>query len=549
MKLVTVEEMRAIEQEADANGLSYAQMMENAGHGLADEIQLLVYGKESEREALGLVGPGNNGGDTLVALARRAADGWRARAYLIRRKIDPEKIGAGGDVLVERLKKEGGEIILADDDPQFDKLTAFIGSADVIVDGVLGTGFQLPLKAEVAKVLAAVNQAVAELPWPPYVIAVDCPSGVDSETGETAEEAIPASVTVCMAAIKRGLLKFPAFELAGELRVVDIGLTDEVKAWKKIKHSVADDETVEDFLPLRPADSHKGTFGTALIAAGSINYPGAPFLAGRAAYRVGAGLVQLAVPSPVQMAIAGQLPEATWVLLPQEMGVIAASAAEVLLKSFDRATALLIGPGLGTEAATQDFISAFLKGKAATKKSAGRIGFVHEQSGPTDQKSATVPPLVIDADGLRLLAKIEGWAKLLPADSILTPHPGEMAALTGLEKEAVQADRLNLALKYAEEWGHVVVLKGAFTVVAAPDGRATLIPVATSALAHAGTGDVLAGLIVGLRAQGVEAYAAAVAGAWIHAQAGLYAAEKIGSEASVLAGDVLEAIVDVMRGF
>jgi NAD(P)H-hydrate epimerase len=542
MKLATVAEMRAIEQEADANGLSYAQMMGNAGHGLADEIQLLVYSEDDEREALGLVGPGNNGGDTLVALTHLAADGWRARAYLVRRK--PES-----DALVERLKKEGGEIILAESDANFDKLSAFVSTADVILDGVLGTGFQLPLKVEIARVLAAVNQAVAELSWPPHVVAVDCPSGVDSDTGEAAEDAIPASVTVCMAAIKPGLLKFPAFELAGELRVVDIGLTDEVKSWKKIKHAVADEEIVEDILPLRPADAHKGTFGTALIAAGSINYTGAPLLAGKAAYRIGAGLVQMAVPSPVQITLAGHFPEATWIMLPQEMGVIAGTAADVLQKNFGRATALLIGPGFGTEDATKEFIVNLLMGKSSPKKSAGRIGFVHSEGDTKEETNAGIPPLVVDADGLRLLAKIDGWAKLLPADTILTPHPGEMAALTGLEKDAIQADRLATALKSAKEWGHVVVLKGAFTVIAAPDGRATLIPVATPALARAGTGDVLAGLIVGLRAQGVEAYEAAVAGAWVHAQAGLYAAEKVGAEASVMAGDVLDAVADVLSGF
>jgi ADP-dependent NAD(P)H-hydrate dehydratase / NAD(P)H-hydrate epimerase len=392
MKLVTVAEMRAIEQEADANGLSYTQMMENAGHGLADEIQLLVYGEDDEREVLGLVGPGNNGGDTLIALAHLAADGWRARAYLIRRKADPEKTGAGGDALVDRLKKEGGEIILAENDTKFDKLSAFVSTTDVIVDGVLGTGFELPLKAEVAKVLAAVNKAVAELSWPPYVVAVDCPSGVDSDTGEAAEDAIPASTTVCMAAIKPGLLRFPAFELAGELRVVDIGLTEEVKSWKKIKHFVADEDTVEDILPLRPADAHKGTFGTALIAAGSINYTGAPLLAGKAAYRIGAGLVQMAVSSPVQIAVAGHFPEATWIMLPQEMGVIAGPAADVLLKSFDRATALLIGPGFGTEDATKEFIENLLMGKSSPKKSAGRIGFVHSEGEKKEETNAGLPP-------------------------------------------------------------------------------------------------------------------------------------------------------------
>jgi ADP-dependent NAD(P)H-hydrate dehydratase / NAD(P)H-hydrate epimerase len=542
MKLVTISEMRAIEQEADASGLTYAQMMENAGHGLADEIQFLAYSEDDEREVLGLVGPGNNGGDTLVALSHLAADGWRARAYLVHRKAE-------GDPLVERLKKEGGEILQAGTDSEFDQITAFIGTADVVVDGILGTGFNLPLKGEIAKVLAAVNKAIAELPWPPYVVAVDCPSGVNSDTGESAEDAIPASLTVCMAAIKQGLLKFPAFEMAGELRVVDIGLTDEIKLWEKVSHFVADDDLVEELLPQRPADSHKGTFGTALIAAGSIQYTGAALLAGKAAYRSGAGLVQMAVPAPVQITLAGHFPEATWIMLPQEMGVISEPAADVLAKNFERATALLIGPGFGAEDTTKNFIESLLNRKNSLKKSAGRIGFIPNGTAKADEKPVAMPALVVDADALKLLAKIDGWAKLLPTDTILTPHPGEMAVLTGLEKDAIQADRLNIALKFAAEWGHIVVLKGAFTVIAAPDGRATLIPVATPALARAGTGDVLAGIIVGLRAQGLSAYDAAVAGAWIHAESGLYAAEKIGAEASVMAGDVLDAIADVLSGF
>lgn len=539
MKLVTMSEMRAIEQEANQNGLEYGMMMEKAGHGLAEEIELLAHTEDDEREVLGLVGSGNNGGDTLIALAHLAANGWRVRAFLVRRQSE-------GDELVERLKKEGGEIIFAENDSQFDNLSAFVSTADVVVDGLLGTGVQLPLKKDVSDVLEAVNKAIAELSWPPYSVAVDCPSGVNCDTGESAVEVIPASLTVCMAAIKEGLLKFPAFDLVGELRVVDIGLSDNVSAWKNINHFVADDEIVEDILPFRPADAHKGTFGTSLIVAGSISYPGAPLLAGRAAYRSGAGLVQMAVTGPVQMIIAGQLPEATWILLPQELGVISEGGADVLLKNIDRATAVLIGPGLGSEDRTKSFIENLLKGKVSSKNHSGRIGFTQVEADKKTEKNAAIPPMVFDADGLRLLAKIEGWSSLLQADSILTPHPGEMAALTGLEINDIQADRLNIALKYAAEWGHVVALKGAFTVIAAPDGRATLIPIATPALARAGTGDVLAGLIVGLRAQGVNAYEAAVAGAWIHAQAGLYAAEKVGAEACVMAGDVLEAVADVL---
>lgn len=205
---------------------------------------------------------------------------------------------------------------------------------------------------------------------------------------------------------------------------------------------------------------------------------------------------------------------------------------------------MLIGPGLGAESTTKEFIENLLTGKSMPKKSA--IGFVHGESESKEADKNSLPPLVIDADGLRLLAQIKDWHTKLPAPAILTPHPGEMSALTELSKEEIQEDRQGIASKFAKEWGHVVVLKGAFTVVASPDGRTTIIPVASPALARAGTGDVLAGLIVGLRAQGLDAYDAAVAGAWIHAQAGLYAADDLGTTASVMASDVLNSISDVL---
>jgi NAD(P)H-hydrate epimerase len=349
-----------------------------------------------------------------------------------------------------------------------------------------------------------------------------------------------------MAAVKQGLLKLPAYEYVGDLEVVDIALPEDLASFKDIKTEVADEDSIAALLPERRLDSHKGTFGTALIAAGSVNYTGAAVLAGEAAYRSGAGLVTMAVPSPVHLALAGRFPEATWVLLPHETGVISAGGAEVLAKNFERATALLIGPGFGMENTTREFIEKILEGKSASRKATQGIGFVHRESEKADEVNSKLPPMVIDADGLKLLGQIKDWYEKIPAPAILTPHPGEMAGLTDLSKELIQEKREEIAVQYAKLWGHVVVLKGAFTVIAAPDGRLTVIPVATPALAHAGTGDVLAGLIVGFRAQGLDAYEAAVAGAWIHARAGLYAADDLGTTASVLAGDVLDSISDVI---
>jgi ADP-dependent NAD(P)H-hydrate dehydratase / NAD(P)H-hydrate epimerase len=543
MKMVSVSEMRAIEEEADANALPYSVMMENAGYNLYREVLQLSYAKDDEEDiqVLGLVGPGNNGGDALVALAHLAEKGWKARAYLVKRK-------SGGDPLVKRLEDADGEIYLAEKDTDYLQLATFIETADVVLDGVLGTGFKQPMKADIAKVLGAAKSSIDALEWPPLIMAVDCPSGVDCDSGTIAEESLPADATITMAAVKKGLLKLPAYEIVGELRVVEIGSLSELKSWQSIGNEVIDDTLAASLLPERPSDAHKGTFGTALIVAGSVNYTGAALLSGKAAYRIGAGLVTLAVASPLHITLAGHFPEATWLLLPHEMGVIATEAADVLAANLDHVTSLLIGPGLGLEDTTKEFISKLFY-KAITKPAHGRMGFIQSVSGKESKTSANViPSLVVDADGLKLLAKLNDWPKLLPDFTILTPHPGEMSILTGRPINEIQQDRLEFARKYAREWGHIVVLKGAFTVIASPDGRTTTIPVATPALARAGTGDVLAGIIVGLRAQGMEAYDAARLGAWVHAQAGLIAAQIQGSTNAVIAGDVLEAIPDVLAG-
>ncbi len=511
MKLVTVAQMRAIEKEANENGLTYAEMMENAGRGLAEIVSDIAFDNEWD-EVLGLVGPGNNGGDTLIALTHLVEEGWHARAYVIKRDKKDE--------LIVRLLEAGGEVTFAESDQDFSALEMCFESADVLLDGLLGTGIKLPLKDEISNVLEQSLLIMADMEERPFVIAVDCPSGVDCDSGDAALECIPADLTITMEAVKSGLLKLPAFEFVGELALVNLGLPDDLPSFNELKIEVADHDLVAGLLPERELDSHKGTFGTALIAAGSLNYTGAALLAGTAAYRSGAGLVTLAVPEPLHVVLAGQLPEATWVLLPHEAGFISDKASEILLNNVHRATAFLLGPGLGNFISTRKFVETVI--------------------------STIKLPTVVDADGLRHLTQIPGWHKKLYAPAVLTPHLGEMSALTELSKEEIQSNRNEIASKYAKEWGHVVVLKGAFTVIASPDGQMTVIPVASPALARAGTGDVLAGLIVGLRAQGLDAYDAAVAGAYIHAQAGLLAAEDLGTTASVLASDILNSVVDVM---
>jgi NAD(P)H-hydrate epimerase len=536
MKLVTVSQMLAIEKEANAAGMTYEQMMENAGRGLAECVQELEIDNE-DLDVLGLVGPGNNGGDTLIALTLLAGAGWQVHAYLAKRDQDQ---------LVDRVRKAGGQILELATDNDLSKLSAGISGCGVVLDGLLGTGTRPPLRGDVAALMAEVNRRLDNLDNPPYVVAVDCPSGMDCDTGEVPDECIPADLTVTMAAVKQGLISMPAYELAGDLRVVDIGLPSELRSLRDVVTEVAEEDLVANILPARPPLAHKGTFGTALIAAGSVNYTGAALLAGSAAYRAGAGLVTLAVPAPLHATLAGHLPEATWLLLPHELGVIARDAVEVLADALPSCNALLVGPGLGTEKTTEEFISRMLRLTIGATAPAGKIGFVGGGTAKGASRGGRLPPMVFDADALKLLARIDDWASLIQGTAVLTPHPGEMSVLTGVPTQEIQKDRRAVAARFARTWGHVVVLKGAFTVIAEPEGKSAIVPVATAALARAGTGDVLAGIIVGLRAQGVDPYGAAVAGAWIHAQAGLHAARRLGNAASVLAGDVLAAVADVI---
>jgi hydroxyethylthiazole kinase-like uncharacterized protein yjeF len=536
VKFVSVEEMKAIEQEANNKGLAYEQMMENAGRGLAEEINV-AYSHISPKKVFALIGSGNNGGDALVALCHLISFGWSTCAYIVSSRSVEDKI-------IERYAEAGGEIKSWKKDRDNNILSDLLNTNKVLIDGVLGTGIRLPLKEDIAEVLLFVRQYLENHKTEMHVVAVDCPSGVDCNTGDVAAESFPAEMTVTMAAVKKGLLCFPAANFTGQLRVVNIGLLESIDNWNTIKRSIINNEYVKEILPQRPLNAHKGTFGTVFIIAGSVNYTGAALLAGKAAYRIGAGLVTMVLPASLHPALAGHFPEATWILLPHEMGVIASSAVQVVEESIGHASAILLGPGLGLEDTTKDFIARLISTAGTSIKS--NIGFIHDNEKLNPSGQRIHQPVVIDADGLKLLAKIQDWEKFLPLPAILTPHPGEMAVLTGLPISEIQSNRIAIAERYSSMWGHVVVLKGAFSIIASPDGYTAIVPIATPALARAGTGDVLAGLIVGLRTQGVEAFQAACAGSWIHANAGLVAAKKLGNTASVMAGDVLDAVPQVI---
>jgi NAD(P)H-hydrate epimerase len=419
-----------------------------------------------------------------------------------------------------------------------------LSTADVVLDAVFGTGLKLPLKGEAKGILGSVQKALQKRPVKPLVVAVDCPSGLDTDSGEVADETLACNLTVTLAAAKVGLLRFPGAAKVGSLIVADIGVSSKQQELSNVDLELATQEIVREWLPQRPKDSHKGTFGQVVVIGGSITLPGAAALAGTAAYRTGAGLVTLAVPSAIQALLAPQLPEATWILLPHDMGIVNEASVEVLVQAVSGSPVLLIGPGMGRDESASKFLRRLLGAEGGGHR--GRLGFLPDAA-EGSEPGLGLGPCVIDADALSLLPEIESWPARLPSETVLTPHPGEMATLTGEDKEKLQADRVSAAKKWAAEWGHVVVFKGAFTVVAAPDGRVSVLPFATSALASAGTGDVLAGTIAGFRAQGVAGYEAAVLGGYVHGLAGVQAAQMLGSEASVMAGDVISALPEAME--
>ncbi len=526
MKLISVTEMQDLETAANTAGYSYAEMMKTAGVGIAEKVDQL-YRENGATFALGLVGGGNNGGDTLVALTALQKAGWCTRAILAkdRKKEDPLLAlytGSGGVVM-------DGNAIAGNN-----------SKTGIILDGIFGTGFRPPLDKNIITLLAKVKQSLPECVW----IAVDCPSGMDCIAGEVSAGTVKADVTICLEAVKQGMLTYTAFPYLGELITVDLGISRFIQATGKPSDTVVTKELVREILPQRTDLSHKGSFGKTLVVGGCVNYPGAPVLAGLGAYAVGAGLVKIGVPASIyQTALASSL-ELTWVVLEDAGGVISEIAVETVMGFAIDSQCLVIGPGIGREETTRRFLNNLLTSGSESKKSAAGFPGIDRQ---VKHKSpgADLPPLVIDADGLNLLARLDDWSEKLVNPAVLTPHPGEMARLTGLSIDEIQKDRAGNAKKFADAWGQIVVLKGPLTAIAAPGGKSAVIPIATSSLSKAGTGDVLAGMIGGLIAQGLSTWNAALAGAWLHASAGLAASAAIGCNESVLASDVVRAVAQV----
>jgi NAD(P)H-hydrate epimerase len=557
--------MRQIEATVDASGLSYNQLMQNAGRALAERVKELLAEATNPNDAsiTVLVGPGNNGGDGLVA-GRILAEETSAlvRFYLLKPRSDD-------DANFQAIRAANLFIASAEDDQRYRVLTNMVASATIIIDALFGTGVQLPLRDDVAKVLRHVQQAIHEteadgesgaytiLSQPshrhsarPYIVAVDCPSGLDCDTGEIDKNTLHADETVTFIAAKPGHFTFPGAQAVGRLTISHIGVPPTTEGLREEKRAIADAQTVRDLLPVRPTDANKGTFGKVLVIGGSINYTGAAALCAMSAYRSGAGLVTVGAPGPVIAALAAHILEATWLLLPHDMGVIASSASTLLKEELPKVDSLLIGPGMGREKTTRELLQELFMHQSTAVPSRRVIGFAtakSEASETAENNDFMLPPLVIDADGLNLLSEIDEWWTLLPEETIITPHPGEMARLAKMEIADVQANRWQIAAENAARWKVVLLLKGAHTLIAHPDGRVVVLPFKESALATAGTGDVLAGMIAGLLAQGLQPFDAALVGGYLHQLAGAEATRKAGNGRSVIAGDVLSSISDAYQ--
>ena len=470
-RVVDTAEMRALEAQAPPG----VNLMQNAGQAIAAAI-LRRSGAQGARSIVVLVGPGDNGGDALIAADRLAATGARVTAWASRQRPN--------DPLVAAAVARGvrWRVWNAEARPLIDDVRL----ACCLVDGLLGIGSSPPLRGPIADILAAVPHVAGQTR-----IAVDIPSGIDADTGAADPSTFRAHLTLATGPIKLGALLHPAIEFTGRQIALDIGLP--AHSYASLRTSLIDARTARRLLPTRPLDGHKGTFGRLAIAAGSSRYRGAAALATVAALRAGAGLVTLASVEPACAVTATRAPAATFVpLSASPSGQVEAAAADVAA-SFAGPSALLLGPGLG-------------RGDAADSLVYGLLNTLPDT------------PTVIDADGLNALAERADLLKSLGSRCILTPHPGELARLLRLPSPPTGRLRLAASRDVAAQTRATVVAKGSPTFVCAAD-RVWILARPNPALAAAGSGDVLAGAIASLLAQGLKPTEAARLGVWLHSRA------------------------------
>ena len=519
VKVVTVAEMQALEAASAAAGVGTDTLMENAGLACARRVRERMGGAAGRRVVV-LVGPGNNGADGFVLARHLARWGADVCCYIVRgRPADDPKMT---DAIAY-----GVAVADCPEDSQLTGLSRLVMSSDAVVDAILGAGRYRPLHGSVGEVTCLVNsirRGRAGL----SVVAVDLPTGVNPDTGDADPRTIHADETLALCHPKYGIANFPGAGYAGRITVLGIGLPDEVSASadENLPTEWMTPEAARALLPARPLTSHKGTFGHLLIVAGSRNFVGAASLAARGAHRAGAGLVTLAAPESVYRIAASHLTETIHLPLPEDAdGRIDASAADVIRERIHGYSAIAVGCGLGWSSGTAALMDRLLlAGEAPPSLSA-----------------------VIDADGLNSLSRCSHWADRLRASAVLTPHPGEMATLTGQPTAQIQSDRIGAASQSASNWRQTVLLKGAHSVVASPEGQRCILPFANPALAAGGTGDVLTGIIGGLLAQGLAPYDAARLGGFLHGTAAEQVRADYG-DAGVVASDLLERIPAITAG-
>ncbi|MXY22249.1 MAG: NAD(P)H-hydrate dehydratase [Dehalococcoidia bacterium] len=509
MKIVTADQMREIEARAEAAGVSTDTLMENAGLAVARAARR-VSGPLTGVPILALIGPGNNGADGLVTARHLQRWGATVTAYICRERSIP-------DPKLDSAVAAGVSVISASDDPGLSRLKSTLDTSHLAIDAILGTGRARPIEGAFRDILADLQDARSRNPRL-RLLAMDLPTGLNSDTGDVDPACVPSDITVSLGYPKRGHLTFPGADYTGVLEVADIGIPPSLDS--DVTLDLINRDWAANVLPARPSNSHKGTYGRAMIVAGSRNFLGAAYLAASAAGRVGAGLVTIAIPESLVPSVASKAIEPTFLPLPEAgPGIVANNAAHLILDSLNGYSSLLLVCGLGQAAETRQVVEELLL---------------------TD---ASLPPTVVDADGLNTLARIPDWWKLWPTDAIFTPHPGEMARLTSM---SARNDRIAIARESASAWKKTVILKGAYTVASAPNGDAMLSPYSNPGLATAGTGDVLAGAIVGLLSQGVSIADAASLGVYLHGEAGERARTKLG-DTGMLASDLLPQLPRIIR--
>jgi ADP-dependent NAD(P)H-hydrate dehydratase / NAD(P)H-hydrate epimerase len=511
MDLLTGSEMKRVDERAMAElGIPGVLLMETAGRRVFEAVAAL--GPLPGRPVVVACGRGNNGGDGFVAARHLDAAGARVHVLLLAK---PEDYQGDAAVNLRLLTHTGASLKHILEDRDLDQVDACLQGAHAVVDALLGTGLLREVQGLYRQVITRIND------FPGKVIAADIPSGIHADTGEVMGTAVKAWSTVTFAFPKKGLYFYPGKEHSGIINIADIFIPRFLGKQEGSNLYLSTPETVQSLLPPRRGDGHKGSCGRVLVLAGSPGFSGAAYLTSMAAQRSGAGLVTLGVPVGLHAIMAGKLVEVmTAPLQETAAGTLSSTAMDVLSTYLGLSDVLAFGPGLGRGEEIREILLQVL---------------------------ARYPkPMVIDADGLNALALGPEVLKQAACPPVLTPHPGEMARLTGMSVAEVRRDPVGLAREKARLWQAVLVLKGSPTVVAYPDGRVFLNPTGNDGMATGGTGDVLTGIIAGLIAQGSSAGEAAVAGTFVHGLAGDLAAARAGTR-GMIATDVLEVLPKALQ--